>query len=291
MIIFFRKATTGQGKKRKRHANFKRVNGKIECPYCQKLMLRSANMSAHIRTHTQEKPYNCKLCTKEFSSKTSLNKHQKFFHLGLRYKCSICEQSYTNVTRLRDHMNKHTGNTPHKCTICEESFKSQESLKRHVDLHLKKYHCEICNKSFLAKKHLDRHLKLHDKGNIQKRKPRCDRDTSGLGSSEIAAKNKKSVVGSLCNKTVQNINKNQKYVCDECNKLFQSSKELMEHLLEHKKSDQIQGQTETNSEKSNEIENSSIQSYNSETESEESNKIETFVGEIIVKIENNTADD
>jgi len=46
-----------------------------ECDICHKKFKFAANLKAHIRRHTKEKPYLCSTCGKAFSERHGLNVH------------------------------------------------------------------------------------------------------------------------------------------------------------------------------------------------------------------------
>lgn len=62
-----------------KHENFDHLriieNGNI-CPECGRIITRTQNMPAHMRTHTGEKPYQCE-CTKRFARSDVLKAHQR----------------------------------------------------------------------------------------------------------------------------------------------------------------------------------------------------------------------
>ncbi|MBN3301537.1 GZF1 protein, partial [Amia calva] len=50
------------------------------CPTCHKTISSKGGLAVHIRTHTGEKPYNCKDCAASFTQKSSLNTHVRKIH-------------------------------------------------------------------------------------------------------------------------------------------------------------------------------------------------------------------
>ena len=55
-------------------------SNKYSCPYCQKTMAVSRDMTQHIRTHTDEKPFKCHLCQYASGRKSSLQYHVQHMH-------------------------------------------------------------------------------------------------------------------------------------------------------------------------------------------------------------------
>jgi len=47
------------------------------CQYCGKTFPKKGNWRAHLRVHTQEKPFACEVCGKKFSQKSNMKRHAK----------------------------------------------------------------------------------------------------------------------------------------------------------------------------------------------------------------------
>jgi uncharacterized Zn-finger protein len=80
------------------------------CSYCGKQFTRENNLTAHIRTHTGERPYVCFYCSKAF----------------------------TRSERLKLHLRTHTGEKPYECQLCFRLFSRLHNLNRHSLTHMTK---------------------------------------------------------------------------------------------------------------------------------------------------------
>jgi len=77
---------------------------KYSCDRCDKAFVRPAELSRHIRTHTNERPF----------------------------KCATCGQKFKRMDHLKSHETKHTKLKDHKCILCAYRTNRKDTLKRHM---------------------------------------------------------------------------------------------------------------------------------------------------------------
>eukprot|EP01114_Cavostelium_apophysatum_P014534 TRINITY_DN3797_c0_g1_i1.p1 TRINITY_DN3797_c0_g1~~TRINITY_DN3797_c0_g1_i1.p1 ORF type:complete len:405 (+),score=110.49 TRINITY_DN3797_c0_g1_i1:194-1408(+) len=103
-----------------------------DAPNCNKTFSDSSNLIKHIRTHTQEKPYECEECGKSFSHKGTLREHMHT-HSGRKpFVCEFCDKSFAQNSNLARHLRLHTGEKPFVCEECGKDFNQSTNLKTHM---------------------------------------------------------------------------------------------------------------------------------------------------------------
>ncbi len=135
----------------------------LKCETCQRVFKRRENLTAHVRTHTGEKPFKCGSCDKRYAFRQSLDVHLKT-HTGEKpYECEICGWAFSVRGNLNAHKSVHSDERPYKCGMCELSFKLNSRLRQHLKTHSgeKPYECPKCPKTFLRKPERDRHAYSH----------------------------------------------------------------------------------------------------------------------------------
>jgi hypothetical protein len=83
---------------------------KFACPEegCHKSFTRRYNLSAHLRCHRLERPYECTQCTQAFARKHDLQRHVRSLHdVNKIYgPCSYCGLHFTRSDALGRHLRK-----------------------------------------------------------------------------------------------------------------------------------------------------------------------------------------
>jgi group I intron endonuclease len=82
-----------------------RPKKEYECPTCHKVLAKSASLTAHIRTHTGDKPYVCEVCKKAFAISSNLDEHM-FTHNPKSFNCETCSKKFNFQRTLNKHILK-----------------------------------------------------------------------------------------------------------------------------------------------------------------------------------------
>ncbi|KAE8448148.1 hypothetical protein EG329_009752 [Mollisiaceae sp. DMI_Dod_QoI] len=126
----------------------------IKCTFegCMKTFNRPARLTAHLRTHTNDRPYVCEYegCDKSYFEDKHLQQHIKGSHTHERsFHCDWegCGKSFLTSTRLNRHKDIHIGHERYRCTAyppCNQTFRKHQTLQRHIrsdHLHLAPFPC------------------------------------------------------------------------------------------------------------------------------------------------------
>lgn len=79
--------------------------------------------------------FNCHVCLISLASKWDLDTHMKTHLNEKTYQCGECKHKYVRKEHLYRHLMTHTGQKPFKCERCEKSFSRKDKLLRHERRH------------------------------------------------------------------------------------------------------------------------------------------------------------
>ncbi|KAK5876619.1 hypothetical protein CesoFtcFv8_025954 [Champsocephalus esox] len=160
------------------------------CSLCGKYFGRQVDMERHMRSHSEDRPFNCCFCEKKFKNPYVLKRHKQEICKSREVKrpkkkeiqrptpqpptegstegkvCPICNRILPCTADIAKHLRSHTEERPFICITCEKGFKYKDTLKKHQIIHghegIREEQCktveqilaeaDLCN---LDKKHLD----------------------------------------------------------------------------------------------------------------------------------------
>ncbi|CAN9513981.1 unnamed protein product [Ophioblennius macclurei] len=208
-----------------------------KCKFCTKTFIKPRSLRRHILTHNEVKPYRCKACDGCFSRYDHLKVHQGRCK-GRKRRLEVCIPKIS-LDDVGKGWQIRFGNEPSEkkdtfeCEVCTRNFSSQSKLSRHVTMfHTTKiFTCSRCGSAFSHEKSLKKHRKVN----------RCKR-SSFQGSAvppdgtDAAAENVTPQLAGMSRvlSRIQPIhNKNHKYGCTYCPRVFTNNSHLAVHIRLH----------------------------------------------------------
>ena len=115
-------------KMKKQKSQFeKNRNGKFKCPYedvCDFASAYPGNIRAHMRIHTNEKPFVCDLCGKEFRFQSACKNHMMTHPEMNGVNCKYCHRKISQQN-IESHMEKCSNRTSRKRRRTETTMKQE----------------------------------------------------------------------------------------------------------------------------------------------------------------------
>jgi hypothetical protein len=86
-----------------------------------------------------DRPYACPMnnCPRRFSRSDELTRHMRT-HTGQKpFQCRICMRNFSRSDHLTTHIRTHTGEKPFACDVCGRRFARSDERRRHMKIHLR----------------------------------------------------------------------------------------------------------------------------------------------------------
>ncbi|XP_063695751.1 zinc finger protein 729-like [Culicoides brevitarsis] len=239
------------------------------CEHCGYSTPHNSTMHTHMQMyHLNESEKICDFCGKGFKLKHALVQHMRRRHMEKKHFCSECNEKFPELHLLRKHEkffhsegSRPDGNA--QCKFCGDFFKAHYLMKHIQGVHmkLKLYKCEHCNNSFDTAHQRYMHVKrVHEIENVtcelcakEMTKQHYRRHMASVHDVQIAPKTSYKRVtmpknyqreawdkkkrenqakrGKIKENGTDEVKKEAKKPCEQCDEIFASSRELKQHQI------------------------------------------------------------